>query len=960
MSDQELRIRVAAETGAAQDALGRLSEEMAGLAKATDGAGKEQKTLAKQTGETVAATQRAREAVERLKRAQAEAAAIAHAFGKDSAEAAAAQQRLRAAQDAATRAARDSEKALEANAKAVADAARSADTKAAPGIRRMGDALQRAGKEAEKVATDLRTLDARMQATGKAAQDLNVSTKTGGDSISMLGSLASKAGPLLGAGALAAGAMAAASALREMSAETMAFETAMANLPFGLEAARKATKGLVNDQQLAQSAAQGLALGVVKTEDEFARLAEAATKLGIKLGIGPSQALDNMMTALGRGSTEILDNLGVVLKAGDANDRYARSIGKTSDELTDAEKKVAFKTEAIRALTEAADATIIKTDSAAAAIQRMGVRADNTKASAEGLAVELAGSLVQAMERLEEGIPGAEKFNDHLDERMEKERAYVNMMALQEKATRAQAAAEAAYADSIDARLNMGYRRDADGYLQMVRRDMNEEELAQMKALGQAAYDNANTFGTLDGELLQHWETVKGFTASIWGQADAYAQATKAARDHAEAQKVADDAMWKKLEERNRKAEDAALEAAFFAENEMGPALPPGFKRSEKKKAKKPKDLRMGRHEFDTEIADFAFETTQSVRKADREAEIKAYEAESAMREQRLAGLQREMEMLEAKGGLERERVDFVFYELEVANTAADQRDALIDRQIDKELDLARWQAKNAKTEEQRERALTRLTAAEHKKRVADLEKSVAAEEKEHARKRRAVETVFGAVTTLADGMIGAFEAMAAGEKGAMAKMLADLLKGVAKKHAILALGETAQGVAATAATFGIVNPKAAAHFAAAGLHAGVAIAAGAGAVAAGKVWESQRGNPEEDKWAEQQATKERKEAWKEANGLGGSSGGGSSNGSASGTSNPRGGSDEGLEAQMVPISHEQLRRHDRHASSGTGGAQVNIYGTVNVYGAGGKQEFIEDIRRGLDRQDRAGRRARI
>lgn len=917
--DQELRIKVAAETGAAQDALGRLSDEMTGLAKASGGAGTEQQKLARQVAETTARVAAAREAVQRVKAAETEAAAVTRAFGKESREAAEAQQRLRTAEVAATQATREAERALAGASTAVSAAAKNVDERGVAALRRMNDQLQRVGREADRAAAELRTLDARMQTTGRATQTFNVATRDGGESVSQLGSLVGKVGPMLGGAAFAGGALAAASAVREMSGEVMSFETALANLPFGLEAARKATKGLVNDQQLAQSAAQGLALGVVKTEDEFARLAEAATKLGIKLGIGPSQALDNMMTALGRGSTEILDNLGVILKASDANDRYAKSIGKTADELTDAEKKVAFKTEAIRALTEAADQTTIRVDSAAAAVQRFGVRSDNAASSAKGMAVEVAGGFLLIAEALEQATPGTEKFNNRLAEQIETGRAYVDEMRKLEAATRAQAAAQAEYVRS----LNLGLR------------EMTEAERAAHDALGKAAFDRANTLGTLDGELLQHWETVKGFTASLWNQADAYAEATRKAREHAEAQKVAEDALWKKLEERNRKAEEKAIEDAFFASNEMGPALPPGFKRHEKK-GKKQKDLRMARHEFGTEVADFEFETTKAVREQDLEAQVKAFEAEDALRERRLAGIGRELELLEAKGVAEAEQVDMVFYTIEIESQAARQREALIDRRLAEEERLARWEINNAKTKEQLEKGQTRLAEVEHQKRVASLRKSAAEEERVHRQREKAVSVVVGAVTTLGEGMIGAFERMAAGEKGAMAEMLADLLKGVAKKHAILALGEAAQGVAATAATFGIVNPKAAAHFAAAALHTGVAVAAGVGAYAAGQVASARQGG----------------------GGGGGPSPFGSSGSSAGGgTSGAAGGrSDGGLEAQDVPVSHEQMRRGDASMRGGSGGHTVILQGGTFV-GVGGVKQVVDIIEKELDRRARRGAR---
>ena len=41
-------------------------------------------------------------------------------------------------------------------------------------------------------------------------------------------------------------------------------------------------------------------------------------------------------------------------------------------------------------------------------------------------------------------------------------------------------------------------------------------------------------------------------------------------------------------------------------------------------------------------------------------------------------------------------------------------------------------------------------------------------------------------------------------------------------------------------------------------------------------------------------------------------------------------------------------------------GASVVFNGPVNIYGAGGKAEFMEDIRQALDRQNRSGRKPRL
>jgi len=74
----------------------------------------------------------------------------------------------------------------------------------------------------------------------------------------------------------------------------------------------------------------------------MADLSEAAIVLGRVMGQDATKSLDDLTTALGRSSPLILDNLGLTVKVGEANKAYAATLGKTTKELTDAEKKMAF------------------------------------------------------------------------------------------------------------------------------------------------------------------------------------------------------------------------------------------------------------------------------------------------------------------------------------------------------------------------------------------------------------------------------------------------------------------------------------------------------------------------------------------------------------------------------------------------------------------------------------------
>lgn len=130
----------------------------------------------------------------------------------------------------------------------------------------------------------------------------------------------------------------------EVMAQTLAQRTMASNLPFQIDAAREATLHLVSDFELSQKAIEAQRLKVVQTEDGFAQLAEAATVLGMSVGVDATRSIGNLVGALGRGETELLDNLGVFLRAAEAQNLYAARLGTTRSALTDVQKAEAFRT----------------------------------------------------------------------------------------------------------------------------------------------------------------------------------------------------------------------------------------------------------------------------------------------------------------------------------------------------------------------------------------------------------------------------------------------------------------------------------------------------------------------------------------------------------------------------------------------------------------------------------------
>jgi len=395
MADTETsaKVKVEADTREATD-------HLIGFRKATDdvktsarAAGAEQKAMAAEVRAGRAVIAAATGAMSEAAEAQRDAALAARAFGKDSKEAKAAQQAATVAQQAAGRAAAASAaevKRLEVELAKV----RTEANAATPAMRRLESQLDAARGAAEKQAKALNRLELEQRAAARAAAD------TGGG-FDLLGAAGGKLMSVLGPAALAGSLMGVAGWLGTAAEAALQYQTAVANLPFGIEGAQRATRGLVDEQTLLAAASQAVALKVATTSGDFELLAAASTKLAAKLNQPADALLSNLVTALGRGSTELLDNAGIVLKTSEAQERFAKSIGKTTEQLTDQEKATAFRVEALKAIQASADGTTVAFDGGAAAVLRWKVQFSDAMAAAERAPIAVADAIVGANAHLQ-------------------------------------------------------------------------------------------------------------------------------------------------------------------------------------------------------------------------------------------------------------------------------------------------------------------------------------------------------------------------------------------------------------------------------------------------------------------------------------------------------------------------------------------------------------------------------
>lgn len=157
----------------------------------------------------------------------------------------------------------------------------------------------------------------------------------------------------------------------QLAQRQLALQNVQANLPFSINEARQATRGMVDDLTLMKLAVNANQLGVAKSSVAFAALAGNTSTLALKLGRDVPDALRRATLGIGKMETEMLDELGIVGRAEDAWKTYAQSIGKTTAELTEQEKRTAFTTVKLQQIADAARGAAVATDSLGASWVRL-------------------------------------------------------------------------------------------------------------------------------------------------------------------------------------------------------------------------------------------------------------------------------------------------------------------------------------------------------------------------------------------------------------------------------------------------------------------------------------------------------------------------------------------------------------------------------------------------------------
>jgi phosphoserine phosphatase len=246
-------------------------------------------------------------------------------------------------------------------------------------------------------ATDKATkeLKAMGGAVGKLGDSLTTATVSAVKTAAAIGGMAYAGKKLLGFGAYGAGVM--------QTAES--FEMLLKHVgaaPDLLRQLQAASKGTISDMQLSATStllagAQGeLATALANATPELMEIAKAANKLNPSLG-DTTFLYQSLATGIKRASPLILDNLGLTIRVGEANEAYAKALGKTVDQLTAEEQKQALLNETLRAGRVLIDQAGGSGDSAADDFMRLTAEVNNLK---DALAQQLAGPLSDVVKKL--------------------------------------------------------------------------------------------------------------------------------------------------------------------------------------------------------------------------------------------------------------------------------------------------------------------------------------------------------------------------------------------------------------------------------------------------------------------------------------------------------------------------------------------------------------------------------
>ncbi len=198
------------------------------------------------------------------------------------------------------------------------------------------------------------------------------------------------------------------------------------NLTFSIDKAEAATKGLVSRFQLTQQASRAATLGVASTAEEFAGLSRAAVIASQRMGIDVNQAMEQLILGTARMSAKRLDDLGILIKQGDANKKYAKALGVNVKALSAEQKQAAFLAEVKVKLKAITDGQTVSVNSLGGSYKQLKTSVTNLMDSLKKLlasaknGVGIFEGFTTGIDALRDAINGVGSASDLTSKKLEK------------------------------------------------------------------------------------------------------------------------------------------------------------------------------------------------------------------------------------------------------------------------------------------------------------------------------------------------------------------------------------------------------------------------------------------------------------------------------------------------------------------------------------------------------------
>lgn len=167
---------------------------------------------------------------------------------------------------------------------------------------------------------------------------------------------------------------------------------------------QQATDGTVSKIDLLKQANNAMLLGIAQSDDEMAQLFDTAQRLGQAMGVDTTDAINSMVTGMGRQSKLMLDNLGILIDAKTAYENYAEANDLSTKSLTDSQKKEAFNQEVLRVSKEKVNQLGKEILSTTQAMSSLSASSSNLSATIGQALAPVVISVAKAMRDITEAI----------------------------------------------------------------------------------------------------------------------------------------------------------------------------------------------------------------------------------------------------------------------------------------------------------------------------------------------------------------------------------------------------------------------------------------------------------------------------------------------------------------------------------------------------------------------------